>query len=124
MKVGIVRLLEDLTTLGYTPEPIKDGSGVDYALISGFRIPAGKFEDRVIDLAIPAPFDYGRLVGSSMHLRSTPILMDYQNIPGVRNIIASNLGAEWRYWSFAFKFSPSDPTQYLITQIITILRNV
>jgi hypothetical protein len=93
-------------------------------MIGGFTIPAGKFEGRVIDLAVPAPADYGRIVGSSMHIRSNPILVDYQNVPNVRNVIASNLGSEWRYWSFAFKFLSANPTEYLMSQIITILKNV
>lgn len=123
MKLGIERLIEDLKALDYNPEPIKDGSGMNYALLSEFVIPAGRFEGRIIDLAVPAPDDFGRIVGSSMHIRSNPILMDYQNVPNVRNIIASNLGPDWRYWSFAFKFSPANPSHYLITQIITILKN-
>lgn len=124
MNFGINRLLADLNLLGYNPEAIKDSSGLAYALIPSFVIPAGRFEGRVIDLAIPALEDFGRLVGSSMHIRSEPVLMDYQNVPNIRNVIASNLGPDWRYWSFAFKFSPGDPTQYLLTQIITILKNV
>ena len=124
MNLGISRLLADLKSLGYYPEAIKDSSGLAYALIPSFEIPAGKFEGRVIDLAIPAPDDFGRMVGSSIHIRSEPILMDYQNVPNVRNVIASNLGPDWRYWSFAFKFMSADPTQYLISQIITILKNV
>jgi len=124
MNLGINRLLADLKLLGYNPEAIKDSTGLAYALIPFFVIPAGRFEGRVIDLAIPAPEDFGRLVGSSMHVRSEPVLMDYQNVPNIRNVIASNLGSDWRYWSFAFKFSPGDPTQYLLTQIITILKNV
>jgi hypothetical protein len=124
MNLGINRLLADLKLLGYNPEIIIDSTGLAYALITSFVIPAGRFEGKVIDLAIPAPADFGRMVGSSMHIRSKPILMDYQNVPNIRNVIASNLGADWRYWSFAFKFSPTDPTQYLLAQIVTILKNV
>lgn len=124
MNYGIEWLLADLKLLGYDPVAIKDSSGLNYAMIGGFIIPAGKFEGRVIDLAIPAPPDYGRIVGSSMHIKSNPILVDYQNVPSVRNVIASNLGSEWRYWSFAFKFLPANPTEYLMSQIITILKNV
>jgi len=124
MNLGINRLLADLKLLGYNPEAIKDSTGLAYAHITSFAIPTGRFEGRVIDLAIPAPDDFGRMVGSSMHIRSEPVLIDYQNVPNIRNVIASNLGVDWRYWSFAFKFSPADPTQYLLAQIITILKNV
>lgn len=123
MNFGIERLLSDLKSLGLSPETIKDNSGLNYALFPGFLIPAGRFEDRVIDLAIPAPNDYGQIVGSSIHIRSTPILMETQNVAGVRNVTASNLGSDWRYWSFAFKYSPTDTTQYLFAQILSVLKN-
>jgi hypothetical protein len=123
MTFGIDRLMSELKDLGHNPEIVKDSSGLNYALLKGFIIPAGRFEGRAIDLAIPAPNDYGQVVGSSIHIRSTPILMDTQNVAGVRNITASNLGPDWRYWSFAFKFSPSDTTQYLFAQILSVLKN-
>lgn len=122
MKIGIDRLMEELETLNYSVSKAKDSNGLDYAVISNFNIPAGSFAGRVIDLAIPAPADFPRSVGASMHLKSNPHLVEFKNIPQVRNVIQSPLGNAWQYWSYAFKVRPNNSTNELITQINEIFR--
>ena len=53
-------------------------------------------------MALPAPPDYPRSAGASIHVRADPQLLEYENVPNVRNIIQSPLGPGWRYWSHNF----------------------
>lgn len=104
MKYGPDRLVEELEALGVAPER-REVAGAEFVIIANYRIAAGQFADRVIDLALQATPDFPRTVHSSIHVRSVPILYDLQNVPNVRNIVASPLGAEWRYWSHNFGWS-------------------
>lgn len=123
MIIGITKLLQDLSALGYEAvHHQKDTNGLDYAIINGFEIPVGSFAGRKIDLAIPAPTDYPRSVGASMHIKADPELAPMGNIPNVRNVIQSQLGSTWQYWSFAFKARSLNPTTELISQINEIFR--
>ena len=119
MNFGITRLIEDLHELGYNQtEPFSDGGGNAFALIKDFEVRASRFTGRKIDLAIPAPPDYGRLVGAAIHVRSTPPLLDTPDtVPGQKNITASALGPDWRYWSHQFTYYPEDTTMHLMLQI-------
>jgi hypothetical protein len=110
-------MVEDLTALGHTVSTLKDTTGMQYAVIPGFEIPSGNFARRIIDLAIPVPADYPRSVGPSMHIRANPILTAIGNVPGIRNVVPSNLGADWQYWSYRFLVRPDNTTSELISQI-------
>src|SRR5262249_51063991 len=67
--------------------------------------------------------DYPRTVGSSIHVRAAPQLFEYGSVPGVRNVIESGLGLEWRYWSHNFGWTGERSTRRLISQINTIFAN-
>jgi hypothetical protein len=123
MTVGVSRLVHDLQESGYpNAYPAKGSDNMDYAVIPGYQIPAGSFAGRVIDLAIPAPTDFPRSLGASIHIKATPQLAEKGQIVNLRNVTDSSLGIEWRYWSFRFHVRPSNPTDELLTQINEIFR--
>lgn len=125
MIYGADRMLQDLENLGYKKLELIEANNQQYISIQSFIVTLGQFSSRVIDLAIPVPPDYPRTVGASIHIKSTPQLLEKeQSIPNVRNIIDSPLGAEWRYWSFRFLPTEGDSTQNLIHQINGIFRTI
>jgi hypothetical protein len=122
---GIDRFLQDLSDLHYTPEKMVGADNIDYAVIRNFEVPVGRFQGRIIDLGIPIPNDYPRLVGTSIHIKAVPQLLEYTDtLANVRNIIASQLGEEWRYWSFRLEAFPENTTQNLIFQIHGIFQRI
>lgn len=125
MTFGVTRLIADLHELGFVDaEPINDPNGTPFGLIKDFEVRAGRFSGRKIDLAIPAPAEYGRVVSSAIHVRSTPHLLDKPDtVPGVKNITDSSLGLEWRYWSHQFIYYPEDTTKLLMLQINGVFRH-
>ena len=125
MTFGITRLIEDLKELGYEhTESIADAGGNTFALIKGFEVQASRFAGRIIDLAIPAPPDYGRIVGAAIHVRSVPHLLDVSDtVPGQKNIAASNLGPDWRYWSHQFTYNTEETTKHLMIQINGVFKH-
>jgi hypothetical protein len=123
MSFGVSRLVEDLNLLGFSEvSVIKDNTGQDYARIANYQIPAGSFAGRIIDLAIPAPAQYPQLFGASIHLKASPHLVALGNIPNVRNVLSSNLGVDWQYWSYCFHLNPTNPTSQLLSQINGVFR--
>ena len=109
MSYGPEKLRLDLQGIGYASELVVGTDNVAYAILRNFIVPSGRFINRTIDLGIPAPNDYPRRVGASIHVKADPQLYDYKDtIPGVRNIIQSGLGPEWRYWSFQFNCRPEE----------------
>jgi hypothetical protein len=98
---GLNRLVADLTAMGHTVVPTQAGD-LAFAVILGYRVEFGRFAGRVIDLGMPAPPNYPISVGASIHVRAAPQLLEYENVPNVRNVIASPLGSDWRYWSHNF----------------------
>jgi len=122
MNFGIIRLIEELNALNYAPEIIRDYNGQEYARITNFEIPAGTFNGRIVELAIPAPSDYPRNFGASIHILANPQLFPFGCVPNIRNIIASPLGADWQYWSIRFNVSQTNPTAELMTQINEVFR--
>ncbi|MBE7172346.1 MAG: hypothetical protein INR73_17295 [Williamsia sp.] len=123
MKIGIERLLHDLSGMGYGDvERCDDHTGVSYAVMKGFEIPAGTFAGRIIDLAVPAPPNFPQGVTSSIHIKASPILVTQGMVTGIRNVLPSNLGIEWQYWSYNFVLPPGNPTAELITKINEIFR--
>jgi hypothetical protein len=121
MIVGVERLVQDLKELGFDNVRKDQAAGVDYAVIPDFEIPAGSFSGRVIELAIPAPADYPRLPGASIHVKADPHLLPFGSTTE-RNIIESQRGAAWQYWSYSFRSKPANPTGELISQINEIFR--
>lgn len=122
---GSVRLIADLRLLEHQVNIIDNIGGIDYVVVCNYLISVGQFSDRVIDLAIPTPKEYPRAIGSSIHIKSNPHLLDYNDtIPRKRNIIESPLGEKWRYWSFRFQINPENPTKDLMSQINGIFRNI
>lgn len=103
---GAARMLADLRALGYEAG-LASASGLEYAVLHGYEVASGRFAGRLVDLALPVPPDFPRSAGASVQVRSDPVLLDYHDtVPGVRNIIQSPLGAEWRYWSHNFNWQP------------------
>lgn len=118
MIYGPERFLKDFEEIGYTVEIVKGADGKDYAVFKEFEIEIGKFSGKVIDLGLIIPPDYPRRVHSSIHVKATPQLFEKtDSIPGIRNIIDSGLGLEWRYWSYRFNAVPEDTAMHLIAQI-------
>lgn len=101
---GPTRLLTELQELGYSAEIVRCGD-IDFAILRNYKIDLGRFADRTIDLGLPATQDFPRTVGSSMHVRADPQLLEYQNVANVMNITQSPLGTEWRYWSHNFNWA-------------------
>jgi hypothetical protein len=123
MSFGPERLIADLKELGFDKASvITDTANTSYALIPGYEILAGNFTGQLVDLAIPAPPDFPRSTGAAIHLRKDPHLVDFGNVPNVRNVIVSTLGAQWQYWSYRFTISSSSPTNQLMSQINGIFR--
>jgi len=123
MSFGHERLIEDLKGLGFDQvSVIKDTGNTTYALIPNYEIPAGSFAGQLVDLAIPAPADFPRSTGSSIHLRKVPHLVGFGNVPVLRNVIPSNLGTQWQYWSYRFIINSTCPTSQLMSQINGIFR--
>lgn len=125
MTFAVTKLITDLHELGFVDaEPLNDPNGTPFGLIKDFEIGAGRFSGRKIDLAIPAPLEYGRVVGSAIHVRSTPHLLDKPDtVPGVKNITDSSLGLEWRYWSHQFIYYPEHTTKLLMLQVNGVFRH-
>ncbi|MBS2101197.1 hypothetical protein [Carboxylicivirga linearis] len=122
---GKERLYNDLISDDYSVEYLTDSKGMDYVAITEYEIQFGIFKGQGIALAIPVPKDYPRTAGASIHVKSNPHLLDCKDtIAGKRNIINSNLGNEWRYWSFRFNLSAENPTKDLMSQINGIFKNI
>jgi hypothetical protein len=102
MVYGPDRLIAELVELGHDAERVT-ADGQTFAVIPRYEVPLGRFAGRVIDLGIAAPLDFPRSVGASIHVRSSPQLLEKTDtVPNVRNITDSVLGPEWRYWSHNF----------------------
>lgn len=99
---GPERLKQDLEALEFDVDMVTAG-GQPFAVIKNYTVQTGQFEGRVIDLGIPAPPNFPQTVGAAIHVKADPHLFDYAHtVPGIRNIIESPLGREWRYWSLNF----------------------
>lgn len=118
MKFGGERLKEDLDLLGYPAERVEDRDGNQFVVIPNYLIELGRFAGRTIDLALPAPSNYPQGVASAIHVKSSPHLLDMgDSVANVRNIVASSLGAEWRYWSKNFEWTCEKSTRRLLSQV-------
>ena len=124
MMYGVARLMAELGALGYNVREVDVPSGEKFAVIAPFTVPVGRFAERVIDLGVQAPPDFPRTVSSAIHVRAMPQLYDVSDtIANVRNIQASVLGPEWRYWSHNFGWQGERSARYLMTQINGIFLN-
>ena len=121
---GAERLVSDLLELGFNAEIVDDKEGNKYAVIHKYGVELGRFAGRIVDLGIMATPDYPRSVASAIHVKSEPQLFEKSDsLANVRNIIDSNLGTEWRYWSHNFNWITERNTRRLISQINTIFNN-
>lgn len=124
MSYGPERLIADLRALGYEPVELVTGSdSSSYAVIPGYEVQLGRFAGRTIDLGIPATPNFPLSVGSSIQVRANPQLYDTTNLPGIRNVQASPLGGEWRYWSKNFGWSQERSARRLMSQINEVFQN-
>ena len=101
---GPSRLLAELKAMQHDATLVR-AKDLDFAILQEYEVKLGRFAGRVIDLGLPATPDFPRSVGASIHVRADPQLLDYGNVPNVRNIIESPLGPEWRYWSHNFNWA-------------------
>ncbi len=121
---GVARLVEDLRGLGYKVREVTAPGGEKFAVISPFTVPVGRFADRVIELGVQATADFPRTVASAIHVRAAPQLYDTgDSVQNVRNIQASALGPEWRYWSHNFGWQGERSARRLMSQINGIFLN-
>jgi hypothetical protein len=113
---GLEKLLHDLRDMNYVVDGVVAG-GQAFAIIKDYEVAAGRFMGQVIDLGIPAPENYPLAVGASIQVKASPQLFDYNDtVQGVRNIIQSPLGSDWRYWSLNFG-QGNHTTRRLLSQI-------
>lgn len=124
MEFGIARLIADLRALGYDRvQQVIASDGNPFAVLSDHVVPIGQFQGRVIDLALPAPPNYPQGVAASIHVRSAPQLLPDGSVANKRNVVASPLGPEWRYWSHNFGWSGERSTRELMTQVNRIFHD-
>lgn len=118
MNYGPDRFIDDLQSLGFKVERVSLNDGSIFAVLPTFFIEAGKFEARIIELGLQATADFPRSVASAIHVKANPQLYETTDtVPDVRNITASALGSEWRYWSRNFKWTQERSARRLISQI-------
>ena len=121
---GVKRLQKDLEDMNYSVEVLTGSDTQLYVIIRDYEIELGRFTGQVIDLGIMAMTNYPQGVPSAVHVLANPQLIEItENIPNVRNIQASPLGSEWRYWSKNFNWDGERSTRRLISQINTIFKD-
>jgi hypothetical protein len=124
MNLGPDRLINDLRNLGYEVEKVTVNGGLIFAVLSAYEIVAGKFAGRIIDLGIQCTPNFPMSVHAAIHIKAEPQLYEPKdNIPNVRNITASALGASWRYWSKNFCWNNEKTARRLVSQINSIFEN-
>lgn len=115
---GAERLKSDLEAIGFKVAGSSGNDGQPYVIIPGFEIPTGRFRGRVIDLGLMAVANYPQGVASAIQVKAEPQLFEKTDTQsGVRNIIDSPLGPDWRYWSKNFNWDGEKTTRRLISQI-------
>lgn len=116
---GPEQLVRELRDLGYESELFRAENNQFYAIIRGYVIELGKFAGKVIDLAIPAMPNFPQAVASSIHVQAKPQLYEKtDSVPNVRNIIDSDLGNDWRYWSRNFNWPHQKKTTRRLMALI------
>lgn len=123
---GVDRFIEELTKLGYTVEKAAVNGAIVFAVLRSYEILVGKFQGRIIDLGLQAAPDYPNSVHSAIHVKATPQLYEpAENIQNVRNVQASQLGPEWRYWSknFLWNAEKEKTARRLMAKVTTIFEH-
>ncbi len=124
MEFGITRMIGDLKALGFNKvEAVTASDGTPFAVLRGFEIKLGRFAGRAIDLALPAPPNFPQGVGAAIHVSTAPHLLPDGSVAGHHNVIASPLGAEWRYWSHNFGWTGERTTRELLAQVNRIFHD-
>lgn len=123
MVYGAARLLAEAVELGYQAEIVQASDNNEFVVVHKYEVAVGRFAGRVIELGLLPTPDYPRNVGSSIHVKAVPQLLEIQNIANVRNITKSSLGPEWRYWSNNFQWTEERNARRLMAQINTIFEN-
>lgn len=124
MSYGPDRFIADLESLGYAAEKLVLTDGTVFAVVPGYEIQAGKFVGRIIGLGLQATADFPRSVHSAIHVRAEPQLYETTDtVPNVRNVTASALGTEWRYWSKNFGWNGEKSARRLMSQVNSIFEN-
>src|SRR5438093_1564567 len=108
MTFGPDRFIAELDALGHSVERVQAKGGEIFAVLRDYEIVAGIFSGRTIDLGLQCTADFPRSVHSAIHVRAVPQLYEVVHIPNVRNVTASVLGDEWRYWSHNFGWSANE----------------
>jgi len=115
---GPTRFFGDLRNLGYVISEVSTPDGHLFAVMQVFEISLGRFAGRTIGLALQATPDFPKTVPSAIHVRAAPHLYDVSDsVPNVRNITASGLGGEWRYWSHNFGWKGDRAARNLMSQV-------
>ncbi|MGE3757640.1 MAG: hypothetical protein AB7H97_07785 [Pseudobdellovibrionaceae bacterium] len=115
---GAERLKSDLEALGFKVTISNGSDGQPYVVMCGFEIQTGRFVGRSIDLGVMAVANYPQGVASAIQVKANPQLFEKTDSQsGVRNILDSPLGDEWRYWSKNFSWDGEKTTRRLISQI-------
>ena len=119
MKFGVERLCEDLGVLGLKADLFEDPQKNVFVIVQGISDRARPVRRaEVIDLGLLVPANYPQGVGSCIHVKAAPQLLDVADtVPNVRNITASSLGQEWRYWSKNFGWNGERSTRRLMSQV-------
>ena len=116
--------VKDLENIGYQPIVVQGTDNNFYVVLTDLEVPIGRFEGRIIDLGLMVHPDYPRIVHSSIHIKANPQFFEKTDtLPGIRNIIDSGLGTEWRYWSLALKAEPENTARNLMSQINSVFKN-
>jgi hypothetical protein len=124
--VGADRMIADLLKLGHKAEQRTSSDGQTFVVIPSYTVELGRFAGREIGLGLLAQPDFPRTVASAIHVKADPQLLEVTDtIPDVRNITASALGPEWRYWSRNFGGTlEGRTTERLMARINEVFRNV
>lgn len=124
MNCGPDRLIDDLKALGFEVQRIVAKDESIFAVIPQFEVTLGQFKGRIIDLGIQATPDFPKTVSAAVHVRADPQLFEPKdNVHNVRNITASVLGNEWRYWSKNFNWNGERSARRLVSKINAIFEN-
>jgi|SRR5712671_4752412 len=95
MAAGREEFERQLRELDYSPDPSAPGNWA----IFKYKVPGGKFEEQVIDLAFDVPTDFPRTPPGGPNIRPQLLPIGPGNGQHPTKVDASNLGTDWEYWS-------------------------
>lgn len=118
MSYGPSRFFDELRALGHEVVEQTAPNGQLFAVIEPFEITLGRFAGRAVGLGLQTTPDFPKTVASAIHVKASPQLYEPKdNEPNVRNISASVLGTEWRYWSHNFGWNEERSARHLMSQV-------